>query len=288
MSTSKHSGLILVILSIAFSVFVYLSLTHYAQNDIHITPKDINHNVIIQTVNKQNSKLSELSDLLNVVVTVFSGISFFIMGEVISERKERSLHNEGVLKKISELTPTTVVVSGQGSVFREFANLAKDAKESIWAARFSNSTLPSDEKEYLNITRKKICGNGCEAVEYRRLTNLNEPFKYDFAIKQVEDFYERRNFQLKKTTYSSYIDILVIDGALTNGVAAIIFNDTRSTIIVDSVVVTRDQKLVERIRSMYLNIWQDAEFIKDSEPEISKEEIIRELLKSRTSINKGD
>lgn len=100
--------------------------------------------------------VNEIVVLLSLGFGCISSILFIVISEFYESSTERESIKLEILKELSKIAPTTIVVSGQSKVFRALSNLVEDAKESIWVARFSYSEFPSNEADYLFWTKKRI------------------------------------------------------------------------------------------------------------------------------------
>lgn len=175
-------------------------------------------------------------------------------------------HGAKIIRRLDDLVvrvplregyqPYTFCLSDAEEAFTGAADLIKEATSSIWAARFSGGRRPPNLSEhYVEWTRKKIRGDGCKSVEYKRLITIDTKYKFEDAKAWLQDHGDIKLFELRRSNWRSYIDFLIVDG---NRVA-ITFQDGGTGSVIESVIITSEPRIVTSCKMIFTAIWDAKE-----------------------------
>ncbi|MCM8597582.1 MAG: hypothetical protein NFW04_02820 [Candidatus Accumulibacter sp.] len=166
-------------------------------------------------------------------------------------RKLDSFVGQSLPREISQ--PNTICLSNATDAFTGVTNLIKDANTSIWAARFSGGRrLHSLARGYDEWTKNKILGKNCAPVAYKRLITIDTQHKCEEVKEWLEDYGKEKMYQLKRSTWKSYIDFVLVD----DKVAAITFQGEARDADIDAVIVTSEPKIVGSVKTIFTKIWE--------------------------------
>lgn len=149
--------------------------------------------------------------------------------------------------------PLFKLIEGHDNIFDNITPYVKNAKNSIWATRFSKGS-PSDEHEYHLWTMRRIIGNGCKAIySYRRLMSVDSKEKALFISELIKNAGKTNNLYIKKAKVSFPFDLLIID----SNVAFLLFHESGSTGTIEAGLEINNLQMVNRLKEIYESAWRN-------------------------------